>query len=141
MNYLKQFLIILSLSFIGEVLKMVLPLPIPASIYGMVLLFALLMSGLLKLDDVKETGKFLIAIMPVMFIPAGVGLIPAWEVLRPLLLPVLIITVVSLLLVMVVSGHVTQAIILHDRRSCITASAGGPTTADQTGETNKEDTL
>ena len=72
MKYLQQFLLILCISFVGEFLKYVLPLPIPASIYGMVILFIGLLTGLIKLEQVKDVGKFLIEIMPVMFIPAGV---------------------------------------------------------------------
>ena len=53
MKYLKQFLIILAISLLGEVLKELLPLPIPASIYGMVFLFILLLTGVIKLDQVK----------------------------------------------------------------------------------------
>lgn len=68
MKYLKQFLIILAISFIGEILKYIVPLPIPASIYGMVIMFICLQTKILKLDDVKSVGKFLIEIMPVMFI-------------------------------------------------------------------------
>ena len=47
MKYLKQFLIILSISLVGELLKYLLPLPIPASIYGMVILFVALLTGCL----------------------------------------------------------------------------------------------
>lgn len=108
MKYLKQFLIILTISFAGEVLRLLLPLPVPASIYGMVILFAGLMTGVIPLESVKDTGKFLIEIMPVMFIPAGVGLMSSWGVLRPLLIPVGIITVVSLVMVMLAGGHCTQ---------------------------------
>ena len=108
---IKQFLIILFISFIGEILNQVLPLPIPASIYGMTIMFLCLVSGLIKLDEVKEAGKFLIEIMPVMFIPAGVGLMSSWGVLKPMLLPVSAITVVVLVAVMVVSGSVSQAVI------------------------------
>lgn len=111
MKYLKQFLIILAISLIGEILKCVLPFPIPASIYGMVLLFILLLSGALKLDQVRETGKFLIEIMPVMFIPAGVGLMSSWKVLEPVLLPVSIITVITIFTVMAATGLVSQFII------------------------------
>lgn len=111
MKYLKQFLIILIISFIGEILKEILPLPIPASIYGMVILFVCLLTKVIKLKDVRETGKFLIEIMPVMFIPAGVGLMSSWNVLRPLILPVGIITVVTVFTVMAVSGRISQAII------------------------------
>lgn len=117
MKYLKQFLIILTISFVGELLNKCLPLPIPASIYGMVILFVLLMTGILKLDAVKDVGKFLIEIMPVMFIPAGVGLMSSWGVLQPLLVPVSIITVVSLVLVMVFGGRVTQFVIRKDKKS------------------------
>lgn len=104
MKYLKQFLIILVISFIGEVLKALLPLPVPASIYGMVILFVCLATGVIRLDAVKETGRFLIEIMPVMFIPAGVGLMSSWGVLRPMLLPVGVVTVVVLVAVMAVTA-------------------------------------
>lgn len=116
MKYLKQFLIILVISLAGEILKALLPLPVPASIYGMVLLFAGLVSGIIKLDAVKETGKFLIEIMPVMFIPAGVGLMSSWGVLKPMFVPVSVVTVVVLVAVMAVTGNVAQAIIRYKRR-------------------------
>lgn len=116
MKYLKQFLIILGISFVGEALKYFLPLPIPASIYGMVLLFILLLTGVVKLDDVQDVGKFLIEIMPVMFIPAGVGLMASWGVLKPMLVPVVVIIVVSLVLVMGISGRITQRVIRHNQK-------------------------
>ena len=112
MKYLKQLLIILGISFLGELLKYFLPLPIPASIYGMVILFALLLSGALPLSAVRETGNLLVAVMPVMFIPAGVGLMASWDILRPLL-PVGVITVAVLVIVMAVSGLTAQHILLH----------------------------
>ena len=116
MKYVKQFLIILAISLAGEILKYVLPLPIPASIYGMAILFTALMTGLIKLDAVRDTGRFLIEIMPVMFIPAGVGLMESWGELKAVLVPVLVITLVSTIVVMVVSGRVTQAVIRLERK-------------------------
>lgn len=115
MKYLRQFLIILLFSFLGELLKTVLPLPVPASIYGLLLLFAALESGAVKLAAVQETGRFLIEIMPVMFIPAGVGLIDSWDALKPICIPVTVIMVVSTVIVMVVSGRVTQYAIRKKR--------------------------
>lgn len=56
---LRQFLVIMAVSFVGEILHAVLPLPIPASIYGLVLMLALLMTGALKLDAVEDAGKFM----------------------------------------------------------------------------------
>lgn len=117
MKYLKQFFIILIISFIGELLKYLLPLPVPASIYGMLLLLILLLTGMIKLESVKETGTFLIEIMPVMFIPAGVGLMSSWGVLKPLLIPVSIITIVTIITVMAVSGTVAQFVIRRGKKA------------------------
>lgn len=111
MKYLKQFFIILCISFIGEILKLCIPLPIPASIYGMVILFVGLMSGIIKLDSVKDTGKLLIEIMPVMFIPAGVGLMNSYSKLQAILVPVLVVTVVTIITVMIAAGWTSQIII------------------------------
>ena len=73
MKYVKQFLIIIGISLAGEILKYILPLPIPASIYGMAILFIALLTGIIKLKDVRETGKFLIDSLqsvPVVFVMA-----------------------------------------------------------------------
>lgn len=110
MKFLRQFMIILLLSFLGEVLKMFIPLPIPASVYGLVLMLLCLVTGILKTSQVKEAAFFLIEIMPVMFIPAVAGLIDSWKVLQPLLLPILVITVVITIFVMVVTGKIAQMI-------------------------------
>ncbi len=111
MKFLKQFLIILAVSLMGEICKAILPLPIPASIYGMVFMFIFLLTGLIKLDQVRDAGKFLIEIMPVMFIPAGVGLMSSWGVLQDVLIPVSIITVITIFTVMAATGLVSQVII------------------------------
>lgn len=108
MKYLKQFLIILSISFIGEALNAFLPLPVPASIYGLVILLAALLTGILPLSKVEETADFLVEIMPVMFIPAAVGLLDTWTDLSQIWVPVCIITVVTTVIVMAVAGRVTQ---------------------------------
>ena len=110
MKFLRQFMILLLLSFLGEVLKMFIPLPIPASVYGLVLMLVCLMTGVLKTSQVKDAAFFLIEIMPVMFIPAAAGLIDSWGVLRPLIVPIMIITVVITVFVMAVTGRVAQMI-------------------------------
>ena len=116
MKLLKQFLIILAISFVGEILKYLLPLPVPASIYGMVILFIGLLTGLIPLNSVSSAGKVRLEIMPVMFIPAGVGLMSSWGNLEPVLVPVLVITVVALLTVMIATGHDSQLVIRMQKR-------------------------
>ena len=116
MKYLRQFMMILLVSFLGELLKYASPLPVPASIYGLVILFILLETGVLKLDAVKDTAIFLIEIMPLMFIPAGVGLMESWGDLNSMLVEVIVITIVSTVLVMGVSGKVTELVLKRSAR-------------------------
>ena len=116
MKYLRQLLIILIFSFIGEILHSLIPIQVPASIYGLVLLFITLLTGIIQLPQVKEAAKYLIEIMPLMFIPAGVGLLESWGDLKSILIPVLILLVVSTVLVMGVSGKVTQGMIQRSKR-------------------------
>ena len=108
LKLLRQFLIILLLSLVGEGLHALLPLPVPASVYGLVLMLLCLCTGTLRLDQVERASDFLIEIMPVMFVPAAVGLTESWEQLPGVLVPVLVIMVLTTVLVMVVTGHVTQ---------------------------------
>ena len=111
MKYLRQFGIILAVTCAGVIMKYFIPLPIPGSIYGLILMFVLLLLRVIKVEHVKETGEFLIEIMPLMFIPAGVGLITSWEQLQSFMVPLLVITVVSTFVVMIVTGKVTDFLI------------------------------
>ena len=111
MKYLKQVGIILTISFVGEILYRVIPLPIPAGIYGIILLFLALECKIIKLEQVKDVSLFLIEIMPVLFIPSAVGLMTAWGIIKDNWLIYLTITAVTTVLVMVVSGWVTQLVL------------------------------
>lgn len=116
MKFLKQFCIILFISFLGEMLHAIIPLPIPASVYGLVLMLLALCTGILKLNQVKETADFLIEIMPVMFIPAAVGLLDSWSALQPICIPVIIITILTTVIVMAATGQVTQCMIRREQQ-------------------------
>lgn len=111
MKFIKQFGIILAISFIGEIMNYLISLPVPASIYGLVLMLLCLHFGIVHIDSVKDSGKFLIEIMPLMFIPAAVGLIESWKTIGSKIGTYLIITVLSTIFVMIVAGHTTQAFI------------------------------
>lgn len=108
MKYIRQFLTILLFCFLGELLKYLIPLPIPTSIYGLILMLTALLSGILKVDQVDDTAVFLIDIMPVMFIPAGVGLLSSIEALRPNLAAIIVITILTTVLVMGITGITAQ---------------------------------
>lgn len=116
MKYIKQFLIIVLVSFLGELLNYLIPLPIPGSIYGMVLMFILLCSGIIKLEQVKKTGKFLLDIMPVMFIPSAVGIMSQFEQLKDIWLQIIVITIITTVITIAVTGLSSQAIIRWKKR-------------------------
>ena len=117
MKYVQQFGVILLFSLLGEVLHRLIPLPVPASIYGMVLLLMCLQLGVVQPEHVQDAGKYLIEIMPIMFIPAAVGLMDTWPVLQPVWVPVVLIMLISTLFVMAVTGWCTQGILrLEERR-------------------------
>ncbi len=111
MKYLKQFTIIALISFCGEVLAYYIPINIPGSVYGLVIMFILLSFGALKVDQIKETSSFLLSIMSVMFIPSAVGIVDIFSEMKSMLLPLLVITVVTTLLVMVVSGKLCDILL------------------------------
>ncbi|ADL04743.1 CidA/LrgA family protein [Lacrimispora saccharolytica] len=115
MKYIRQFTIILFLSLAGEILHLFVPLPVPASIYGLLILLFGLKTKWIPLEAVEEASTFLIDIMPLMFIPAAVGLLDSWGVLRPILIPFLVITLLSTVIVMVITGKVTQFFIKSNR--------------------------
>ena len=116
MKYMKQFGIILAVTCVGEFLHQFRPLPVPGSIYGLVIMLIFLCTHVLHIEDVRDTAEFLIEIMPMMFIPAAVGLIVTWRAIRPVLVPVLVITLVSTILVMGVTGTVTQSVMRLRKR-------------------------
>ena len=111
MKYIKQFFIIIGISFIGELLNAYIPLPIPASIYGIVILFLSLCFHIIKLEDVEETGMFLTSIMGVMFIPAAVGISESWGMIRQSLLKYTLLIILTTVIVMGVTGIVTQLLL------------------------------
>ena len=117
MKYVKQFLLILIISFIGEVFNFFLPLPIPGNIYGMIFLFLLLWSGCLKIHQIKETSKFLVDIMPILFIPYAVGIITEIEELKKMWWQIIVITIFTTAIVIVISGLVTQTVIRRNGKN------------------------
>lgn len=111
MKYLKQFGIIMLVTLIAEGMEYLIPLPVPASIYGLLLMLFALFTGIIRLSSVKETADFLIEIMPVMFIPAAVGLLESYTALEGVAVPIVIIIVATTVIVMVVTGLIAQKLI------------------------------
>lgn len=116
MKYIKQFALIALMTFLGECMNHLIPLPVPASIYGMFLLFLCLQTGLIKLGQIEETADLLLNVMPIFFISPTVSLMSSIGVIRDSLVGILVICIVSTVVVMVITGLVSQAVIRHGRK-------------------------
>lgn len=108
MKYLSQFCIIMGFTLAGEALQRLIPLPIPASVYGLVLLFTALCTGIVKLKQVKEVGGFLTSILPLLFVAPAVGIVENWALIRPQLLAIALLIIGTTAATFGVSGKITQ---------------------------------
>ena len=111
MRYLLQAVIIAAVTFAAELIKYFVPLPVPASIYGLLLLFALLKSGLLKLEQIEDVGNLLLELMPLLLVPASVSVLTALDAIQRMLLQVLVMGFIGTTAVMLVTGLLSQWII------------------------------
>lgn len=118
MNYVKQFCIILAFSFAGEILNRLIPLPVPASIYGLVLMFLALEFKIIKVEHIKEVSKFLLGIMSIFFVPSSVGFINALPLMKKYGIQFAIIGIASTVIVFGITGQVTQLLMkIRERKN------------------------
>lgn len=110
-KYIKQICIILVICLLAEVMEYLIPLPIAASIYGLVLMLLALSTKIIPLKEVEGVSDFLTDNLAVMFIPPTVGIMASVEEIKQMFVPLVVISVVSTLLIMTVTGWVTQAVI------------------------------
>ena len=111
MKYLNQIAIIFGVSFVGEMVYSFLGLPIPASIYGLIIMMILLETKIVKFEQIKDVGSFMLNVMIVTFVPSTVGVMTAVEELKTFLIPILIVLFLVTVIVMVVTGRVSQFVI------------------------------
>ena len=127
MKYIKQMMIILAMALLGGILNWLIPLPIPATVWGMMLMFLALMTGLVKLDQVEDTADFFMGIMPMLFVPLAVGLMDTWQILADYALPIIVIVVASFFICYAVTGKTADFIISRSGGRSAAAGAAGTT--------------
>ena len=116
MKYVKQFAWIGLFSFLGEALSLLLPLPVPGSVYGLILLVLALCFRVLKLEQIEETADFLLAVMPVLFVSPVASIMEVFGVIKDSLWAVLLVAVASTVATMLVTGWVTQLIVRRKQK-------------------------
>ena len=108
LKVLKQFLIICAIAFLGDILNGVIPLPIPGGVWGMVLLLALLVSGVIKLHQIEKTADFLTSIMAVMFVPFVADFILMYDQIADKLFEIAAVIIGSTFITLIVTGGAVQ---------------------------------
>lgn len=114
MKYLHEAVLIAAVTFAAEIVKYLIPLPVPSSIYGLILLFFLLKCGALKLEQIEHVGGLLLELMPLLLVPASVSVLTVLDLIQGVLLPVLIMGFAGTVAVMMVTGTVSQALVRKD---------------------------
>ncbi|NKI73320.1 hypothetical protein Dpoa2040_000507 [Dickeya sp. CFBP 2040] len=110
-QYLRAFALIYLCLFAGNAISALLPITIPGSILGMLILFALLASQILPSSWVKPGCRLLIRHMALLFVPIGVGVMNYFGILRDQFGPIVVSCLISTFVVMIVVGYTTQ--IMH----------------------------
>ena len=116
MNYIFQLAIIFGISFAGELLNAILPLPVPASVYGLIIMFLLLSTKIIKVEQVEKVSEYLMSIMPLFFIEPTVGIMNSYGLVKGKILPLFVACFLSFAAVVVVTGSVSQGIIRYQRK-------------------------
>ena len=98
MKYIKQICIILSICLLAELMERLLPLPVAASMYGLVLMLLALMTKVVKLKDVEDVADFLTGNLAIMFVPPTVGVMASIDEMKKMLVPLFVISIVHLIM-------------------------------------------
>lgn len=118
MDILKELSIIFGILFVGEFINKFFALVLPGNVIGMMLLFFLMLSGVIKLKDIEKVSDFLLNNLTVLFIPAGVGIMKHYNLLQGKVIEFILVVFVSTVLVMVFTGYIvqiSQRVIKNDR--------------------------
>ena len=108
MKLFKQFLTIISFTYLGEIIAKVGHIPIPGSVLGMLLLFLALNLKLVKVESIETVGTFLLDNLSVFFVPAGVGIMVYYPLIKDQWASLLLLTFGGTLFILGLIGFVVQ---------------------------------
>lgn len=98
MKIIKQTGVIFTICWLSIIIQQILPFPFPSSVIGLLLLLLCLLTGLLKVSHIQEKSDFLLSNMAFFFIPAGVGMMNYFDILKENWFSLVVICVLSTLI-------------------------------------------
>lgn len=107
---LKQFSIILSIYFLGELIQKASGLLIPGNVIGMLILFFGLYAGVIKLNMIDKISDFLLENLAFFFLPAGISLITCFALLEGKLTAILVVSLISTVVTLAVTGLTVELV-------------------------------
>lgn len=110
MKFFRESILLLSIYFAGEILSKLLNLPVPGSIVGMILLFVLLTSNIIKVEKVENLANFFLDHLAFFFIPASVGLMTSFASLKGSIFKIILLCILTTIIVIAVTGITVQFI-------------------------------
>ncbi|HAG43125.1 MAG TPA: CidA/LrgA family protein [Clostridium sp.] len=108
MKILKQLSIILLITFLGEAISSLLNLPIPGNVLGMLLLLLALMTKIIEPKAIEDICNYFLSNLAFFFIPASVGVLGCFDILRGNIFKILLVCVVTTIIVLLVTAYTVQ---------------------------------
>lgn len=116
-QYLRSFILIYLCLYAGIFIASLLPIVIPGSIIGMLILFVLLSLQILPAKWVKPSSHLLIRYMALLFVPIGVGVMQYYDVLKTQFGPIVVSCFISTVVVLVIVSWSSH--LVHGERKVI----------------------
>ncbi|MCD8873729.1 antiholin-like murein hydrolase modulator LrgA [Mammaliicoccus sciuri] len=116
-NFFHQVLTISIVLLISHVIESFMPIPMPASVIGLVLMFIALTTGIIKLEQVEAVGTALTNNIGFLFVPAGISVINSLGILSTSPILIILLIIISTILLLVCTGIFSQMIIKPSEKS------------------------
>lgn len=110
MKLFREAIIIFGIYLIGVLIQDIFSIPVPGNVLGMVILFLLLYFKVIKVEQVKAISDFFLDHLAFFFIPAGVGLISSFGVIKDIWIQLLLVCFITTAITMAVTGRIVQRI-------------------------------
>lgn len=108
---IKQYAIIFMVTYIGEIISKFINFPFPGPVIGMLIFFILLERKLINLDSVEKGVNTILLNLAIFFIPPGVAIISALDMLHGNILKIVITMMLTTIITMGVTGRTVQYLI------------------------------
>ncbi|MFD8018253.1 antiholin-like murein hydrolase modulator LrgA [Staphylococcus warneri] len=110
-HFFQQALTLAVILFISKIIEAVMPIPMPASVIGLVLLFIALCTGIVKLEQVESVGTALTNNISFLFVPAGISVINSLPILSKSPILIILLIIISTIFLLVCTGYASQLLV------------------------------